>query len=265
MDCGREFREHRLKKNAEFSNFFLVVSKMLHSSWGEIYSGQLRLGTKTEYSKKAVETLSIASTCGWNFAHLRELWSFGFRLSDISNFFDSIPSTLAPVLKTALNFLEDISERRVSELKKVCFGPLVCEVDIDECESRMWESTQECGCIQLFFDRQTRIRRDVFFNSRHSSIYFSLNASELFHRTTYFDVPFFCPEFDLLCLLVDDILHEFEDRIRCFRVTNFVDPSQNAVLVCCSVTRRFNGMGELAMVFAVMKSQSCCICLYFFL
>ena len=80
----------------------------------------------------------------------------------------------------------------------------------------------------------------------------------LFHKMANYDLDFFCPEADFLRLLVDDILHEFEDGERYYRMYASVDRVRRAVLVQWSVMRRYNAVGQRYMVRAARHSTSLC-------
>ena len=189
------------------------------------------------------------SPCLWNFSHLREIWLFGYRSTEVSNFLDSIPIKMWPSLMNVLGLLEKkyVTSRVRTELKAINIRPKELSSFQSEIENEMWEEQKECGYLQLTFDTESGDRSDIAVNDFQAYLW-NMTKQELFCRLANFNMPFFVPETDFLQLIVDDILHEFHDRERYYRIYTSFDPPQNAILVHCSVRRRFNACGQCYLV-----------------
>jgi len=187
--------------------------------------------------------LSWSFPCLWSFTNLYEVWSLGYRWNDLACFFDSIPFTLRPLILNALSLLEDNLKHRISLLKDAH-----TQYDAHyESESVMFEMQNECGFLEYHLNPDTGERRGVSVNCQLAWLW-NMTRPVLLHKLANYDLDFFCPDADFLRLLVDDILHEFEDGERYFRMFASVDRMRRAVLVQWSVMRRYNAVGQCYMV-----------------
>jgi hypothetical protein len=185
----------------------------------------------------------------WDFPHLPELQSFGFDESDFSDFINSIPGEIKHVMRRAL----DLHQFHRTQKKKVMLcipGNRPRDFDFDDFNSEMWELDDVCGILQISFAPETGERRQVSLNSRYASIVSTGNREVVLnaHEQNECNLPY--PHSDFLFLLVDDILHDFRDRVRFFRLLKWADPAmvREGVLVCCAVSREFDWYGQLSKV-----------------
>ena len=186
------------------------------------------------------------SPCLWKFLHLREIWQFGFRSADISNFLGSIPMILWPTFKKVLSLMEEkYYQPKTNKLTKIsgsdsdCFQYLM--------EAAMWEDQNECGFIQFDFDPETGDRTKISTNDFMACLW-GMTKQDLLYRLSVHSMPLIVPGVDLLYLMVDDILHEFRDSERYLRLFTSFDPPSRAILVHWSTRRNFNAYGGCHMV-----------------
>ena len=89
----------------------------------------------------------------WNFHHLRELWSIGYRESELSELVCNFPAAISPVLKKNLQLMQDLAINRIRLLKDA-ITPLQSNHPTrsrnqDEFNSAMWESDETFGILQM--------------------------------------------------------------------------------------------------------------------
>ena len=106
-----------------------------------------------------------------------------------------------------------------------------------------------CGILEISFVPESGLRSLVSLNSRYASIVSTISQEDVLnaHAQNRFNLNY--PHLDLLFLLADDILLDFRDRVRYFRLMKLCDRMFNPILVCCAVSREFDGLGRLCKVF----------------
>ena len=171
----------------------------------------------------------------WNFHHLRELWSIGYRESELSELVSNFPAAISPVLKKNLQLMQDLAINRIRLLNdannQLRSSHAMRSRNQDDFNSAMWESDETFGILQMSLVPETGQRKGISLNSRFASLVSCMSLEDL--RITFMrnesSLP--CPTSDLLLLLVDDILHDFQDRERYFRLIRYRGQSIETSLV----------------------------------
>ena len=189
----------------------------------------------------------------WDFPHLLGLRACGFNESELSDFFDSIPEEIGNVLRRALDMQQRLSRQTAIPTKNdnICTPrDTPMELEVDDFNSAMWELDDECGIFQISIIPETCKRRQISLNSRYASIISTRSKEVVLDAHEQNECNLFYPHSDFLLLLVDDILHDFRDRVRYFRLMKWADPNaiRGIILVSCAVSREFNWFGQLSKV-----------------
>jgi hypothetical protein len=177
----------------------------------------------------------------WSFlaAHgnFRPLWTFGFRPTDLSNFFESLPLDIRRLLQAIPKLAQPLPSNKQDDPK-----PTSPEVTLSDW--RMWQSQSWCGFLQLFYDPETGERTDVAFNDLHARL-FGMQREELIARFAAHDVPLPFAPHDLLILLIDTVANGYADGERYLRIFGL---SGQPVLVCVATKRSYNHAAQLLAV-----------------
>ena len=189
----------------------------------------------------------------WDFPHLLGLRACGFNESELSDFFDSIPEEIGNVLRRALDMQQRLSRQTAIPTKNdnICTPrDTPMELEVDDHNSAMWELDDVCGILQISFDAEAGQRRRISLNSRYASIVSTRSREAVLYAQEQNACDLLFPHSDFLLLLVDDILHDFRDRVRYFRLLKWADPAmvREGVMVCCAVSREFDWYGQLSKV-----------------
>jgi hypothetical protein len=189
----------------------------------------------------------------WSFLHLREFMTFGLWESEMFEILNSSPMTISHIMKKALKMLQTLAVNRSKYLKDLHIpigaAENMREEDGQEAfNNEMWEMDETFGIFQMAFVPETGLRKSVTFNSRYASLVSGMTREDLMSSYSLDRglLPF--SKSDLPLLLVDEILNDFQDRARFFRLIKRGEHSINAVLVCCAVSREFNSFAQLCKV-----------------
>ena len=200
--------------------------------------------------QETLNTSFISSPYLWKYLHLQELWLFGYRTDDISNFLGSIPIAMWPSLRHLLFLLE-------KKYQPTTFAPQLTVQSTDfgqsKLETTMWEDQNDCGFLQFTFDPSTGERLEITAND-FQACFWNMTKHELLSRLENYSMPLFVTSIDFLELFIDDLLNEFQDRERYCRAFSNLSPLSNAVLVHWSIQRRFNSCGQCYLVFIAASS-----------
>jgi hypothetical protein len=179
----------------------------------------------------------------WSFPAIRQFWTFGYRSTDVSYFFDALPSDISRLLHAVLKLGQDAKTMpRIKLSDSKAASPEVANNMRSECN--MWQSQSWCGFLQLFYDPDTGERTGVAFNEVQARL-FGMQCDELLARFIAHDLPLpFAPQ-DLLLLLTDAVANEHSDGERYFRT---IQPSRLPALVCVSTKRSYNHAAQLIAV-----------------
>ena len=188
----------------------------------------------------------------WVLNHLRQRWLSGICAGDISNFLDSIPSSLWPSLERSLKLLECVRQRTIVCLNNARSDgqPSRHAYGLCKIEKEMWEAQSECGFMQIDFEPKTGERIGVTVN-HYQAIIWNMSKPQLLRRLIHSEMPLMIPSLDLLSLLVDEILSEFDDKERLHRTFSSLNSRKIVILVHHCTTSRFNADGQLCMVIAL--------------
>jgi hypothetical protein len=188
----------------------------------------------------------------WGFLHLLGLHACGFVESELSDLFNSIPEEIGHVMRRALDLQQRLSwQRNPTQKELYCIpGNIPMELEVDDFNSAMWELDDECGIFQISIIPETCKRRQISLNSRYASIVSTRSKEVVLDAHEQNECNLFYPHSDFLLLLVDDILHDFRDRVRYFRLMKWADPNaiRGIILISCAVSREFNWFGQLSKV-----------------
>jgi hypothetical protein len=165
----------------------------------------------------------------------------GIRTSEIASFFGSIPISVRPILKKTLKFLQHISE-----IKRSFSDSTENDISTAEAQCRP-DMTRYAGygVLEILYDTKTMTRTSLHLNSELASLLANSTKDELFAQLVNDELNFFFPKIDLLFLMIDDILHEFCDRARYFRLITEHSGVRKAKLTRCSALMTFDHMGQL--------------------
>jgi hypothetical protein len=181
----------------------------------------------------------------WEFEQLTPLWATGSRLSELSQLFMSIPNTVRPLIRKALDLLTDIENGKhllLKHAKITISGPLA----VTHQATRSWESV--FGVFEIFFDPETHRRKDIRVNARMATLLSNSTVDDLLYRLLNDDFDFPIPPMDFVMILSDDIWHEFSNRVRYIRLIKEDNGAHYAELVCVTTERETTDLGQLTMV-----------------